>query len=135
MSGVINKTYDGTALDVAIEGIFLKEKRYFLTPLEHRILSGSESTLQEWAKRFLLVSVGLFLTVTSKLIIFLYNFSKATSAQEKDTLDLNIQSWEVIYLCIGIFLTLLFYFLGMTKLNRSEKSNVLNNIKKYFDEK
>lgn len=134
MSKVVEKTLDGTNLDVPIEGIFMKEKRYFLTPLEHRILTDYESSFDEWSKRFLLISIGLTLTVLSKVVIFIYEFGNAT-VEQKSKIKLNIQDWELIYLCVGFFLIITLFLLSKTKLNKSEKKDLLDSIKNYFDEK
>jgi len=69
--GIRENTFDASHLGIPIRGILDKEKRYSLTPLEHRIISESESSYYEWSKRFLLISLGLFFTVVSNFCIFI----------------------------------------------------------------
>lgn len=127
-----DKTIDASGLGVPIEGFFMKEKRYGLTPLEHKILSESETKLLEWSKRFLLISIGLGLTVISKVIWFLLKFSDA-SEEEKQKLVIEVETWELIYLGIGLFVSLILFLLSCTKLDNSERKNLMKKIKKYFD--
>lgn len=129
---IIEKTIDASGMQVPIEGFFMKEKRYGLTPLEHKILSESETKLREWSKRFLLISVGLGLTTLSKLIWFLTEFNEANDEQ-KQNLKIEIENWELIYLGIGLSLSLILYLLSCTKLDNSERKNVMKKIKQYFD--
>lgn len=129
---IINKTIDASQFDVPIEGIFMKEKRYALTPLEHRILSDSESKYADWSKNFALISIGIFFTVLSKLVIFLYRF-KTTTSEERANLDLDIQTWEITYLIIGFGTSLLLYFISRSNFDNSEKKELMKNIKNFFD--
>lgn len=129
---IIDKTIDASGMGVPVEGFFMKEKRYGLTPLEHKILSESETKLREWSKRFLLISIGLALTVVSKIIWFLIKFSNA-DAGEKEKLVIEIENWELIYLGIGLLASLILYILSCTKLDNSERKNVMKKIKDYFD--
>lgn len=129
---IINKTIDASGMDVPIDGFFMKEKRYGLTPLEHKILSESDTKLREWSKRFLLISIGLGLTSLSKLIWFLNKFNKADEEQKK-TLKIDVENWELIYLAIGLGLSLLLYLLSCTKLDNSERKKIMKKIKEYFD--
>lgn len=125
-------TIDASGMDVPIEGFFMKEKRYGLTPLEHKVLSDGESKLKEWSKRFLLISIGLGLTSLSKLIVFLYQFNESVPERKKD-LQIDINTWELIYLMIGIGLSLILFLLSCTKLDYSERKVLMKKIKKYFD--
>lgn len=127
-----DKTIDASGLGVPIEGFFMKEKRYGLTPLEHKILSESETKLLEWSKRFLLISIGLGLTIISKVIWFLIVFSDA-SEEEKQKLAIEVETWELIYLGIGLIASLILFLLSCTKLDNSERKNLMKKIKKYFD--
>lgn len=129
---IINKTIDASGLDVPIEGIFMKEKRYALTPLEHKILSESETKLQEWSKRFLLISIGLLLTTFSKVVLFLYSFQSLNDDMKK-TLKLDIKSWELLYLAIGLLISFVLFLLSKTRLDNSEKKRIMKTIKNYFD--
>lgn len=132
MNEIIDKTIDASGMDVPIEGFFMKEKRYGLTPLEHKILSESETKLREWSKRFLLISIGLGLTVFSKVIWFLISFNNA-SKEEKQKLVIEVQNWELIYLGIGIGVSLILFLLSCTKLDNSARKKVMKKIKLYFD--
>lgn len=129
---IIDKTIDASGLGVPIEGFFMKEKRYGLTPLEHKVLSESETKLREWSKRFLLISIGLGLTIISKAIWFLVKFNYASEV-EKQKLVIGVENWELIYLGIGIGVSLILYTLSCTKLDNSERKNLMKKIKKYFD--
>lgn len=129
---IIDKTIDASGMDVPIEGFFMKEKRYGLTPLEHKILSESETKLREWSKRFLLISIGLGLTIISKLIWFLIKFNNSET-EEKNELKIDIENWELTYLGIGLGLSLILFILSCTKLDSSDRKNVMKKIKQYFD--
>lgn len=129
---IIDETFDASGLDVPIEGFFMKEKRYGLTPLEHKTLSESETKLREWSKRFLLISIGLGLTLVSKVIWFLFKFNNADDT-EKQNLKIDIENWEFIYLCIGAGLSLILFILSCTKLDNSERKKLMKKIKNYFD--
>ena len=129
---IIDKTIDASGLGVEVEGFFMKEKRYGLTPLEHKILSESETKLREWSKRFLLISIGLGLTIISKVLWFLIKFSNSTE-EEKQKITINVENWELIYLGIGICLSIILVGLSYTKLDKSERKNLMKKIKKYFD--
>ena len=129
---IIDKTIDASGMDVPIDGFFMKEKRYGLTPLEHKVLSESETKLREWSKRFLLISIGLGLTIISKLIWFLIKFNEANE-EEKQKLVIEVENWELIYLGIGIVASLILFGLSCTKLDNSERKNVMKKIKAYFD--
>ena len=129
---IINKTIDASRMDVPIDGFLMKEKRYGLTPLEHKVLSESDTKLREWSRRFLLISIGLGLTSLSKLIWFLNKFNKADEEQKK-TLKIDVENWELICLAIGLGLSLLLYLLSCTKLDNSERKKIMKKIKEYFD--
>lgn len=129
---IIKNTIDASKYNVPIEGFFMKEKRYGLTPLEHKILSESETRLGEWSKRFFLISIGLGLTIISKVIWFLIKFNSANK-EEKQVMEIGVEIWEWIYLGIGIGFSLIFYFLSCTKLDDSERKKVMEKIKVYFD--
>jgi hypothetical protein len=129
---IIDETMDASGMGVPIAGFFMKEKRYGLTPLEHKILSESDTKLREWSKRFLLISIGLGLTSLSKLIWFLTEFNRVDDKQ-KQNLEIEIENWELIYLGIGFGLSLILYLLSCTKLDNSERKNVMKKIKQYFD--
>jgi hypothetical protein len=132
MNEIIDKTIDASGMDVPIEGFFMKEKRYGLTPLEHKILSESETKIREWSKRFLLISIGLGLTVFSKVIWFLISFNNA-SEEVKQKLVIDVQKWELIYLGIGLIFSLILFLLSYTKLDNSARKKVMKKIKLYFD--
>ncbi len=119
-------------MNVPIDGFFMKEKRYGLTPLEHKVLSESDSKLREWSKRFLLISIGLGLTSLSKLIWFLTEFNNADEEQKK-VLKIDIENWELIYLAIGLGLSLILFLLSCTSLDDSERKKIMKKIKEYFD--
>nr|WP_297787959.1 hypothetical protein [uncultured Allomuricauda sp.] len=129
---IIDKTIDASGMGVPIEGFFDKEKRYGLTPLDHKVLTESDSKLMEWSKRFLLISIGLGLTSLSKLIWFLYQFKKADDVQKQE-LKIDIENWELIYLAIGLGLSLILFLLSLTKLGNSDRKKLMKKIKKYFD--
>lgn len=129
---IIDKTIDASGMNVPIDGFFMKEKRYGLTPLEHKVLSESDSKLREWSKRFLLISIGLGLTSLSKLIWFLTEFNNADEEQKK-ALKIDIENWELIYLAIGLGLSLILFLLSCTSLDNSERKKIMKKIKEYFD--
>lgn len=129
---IIKNTLDGTQVDIPVEGIYMKEKRYLLTPLEHRILSEGDSALQEWAKRWLLITIGLLLTLISKVIVFVYQF-QTVGDEEKQNLSLDVEAWEIFYVGIGTGLAFLFFGLSKTKLDKSDKKALMKTIKEYFD--
>jgi len=129
---IIDKTIDASNMGVHIEGFFMKEKRYGLTPLEHRILSEPDTKLKEWSKRFLLISIGLGLTIISKVIWFLMNFNNS-ELDQKQKLTIDVENWELIYLGIGLGLSLILYLLSCTKLDNSERKDLMKKIKEYFD--
>ena len=129
---VIDRTIDASGMGVPIEGFFMKEKRYGLTPLEHKVLSESETEYREWSKRFLLISIGLGLTILSKAIWFLIKFSNA-EIEQRQKIEIEIRNWELIYLGIGISLSLILFLLSCTKLDNSERKNLMKKIKNYFD--
>lgn len=129
---IIDKTIDASGMNVPIDGFFMKEKRYGLTPLEHKVLSESDSKLREWSKRFLLISIGLGLTSLSKLIWFLTEFNNADEEQKK-VLKIDIENWELIYLAIGLGLSLILFLLSCTSLDDSERKKIMKKIKEYFD--
>jgi len=123
--------FDATKIDITTEGIFGRDKRYALTHVEYRILIKSETTLQEWSKRFLLISLGLMITIVSRLISFLYDFSTVTDDKKKD-LDIGVNKSEWVALGIGIGLSIIVYLLCKTKLNKGEKSELVRQLSKYF---
>ena len=129
---IIEKTIDASGMGVPIEGFFMKEKRYGLTPLEHKILSEPDTKLREWSKRFLLISIGLGLTIISKVIWFLMKFEIANQDQ-KQKLTIDVKDWELIYLGIGLGLWLILYILSCTKLDNNERKKLMKKIKNYFD--
>lgn len=129
-----NKTIDVSGMNVPIEGFFMKEKRYALTPLEHKVLSESDSKFKEWSKRFLLISIGLGLTMFSKLVWFIIQF-KSASEKEKTDLEIDIENWEFIYLLIGLTLSIILYIISKTSIDNGERKKVMKKIKEYFDGK
>lgn len=46
---------------------------------------------------------------------------------------MNIESWEITYLVIGLFVSLILYILSQTKLDNSERKRIMKDIKDYFD--
>lgn len=129
---IIEKTIDASGMGLPIEGFFMKEKRYGLTPLEHKVLSESDSKFREWSNRLLLISIGLGLTIISKVIWFLVEFENTDEA-EKQKIKIEIENWELIYLGIGIGFALILYLLSCTKLDKSERKDLMKKIKKYYD--
>lgn len=123
---------DASILDITTNSFFVKEKRYLLTPLEHRILSESETKLRKWSERFFLISIGLALTIISKTISFLIKFSN-TDTSGRQTISINIENWEFIYLVSSILLSIILWLLSCTKLDNSDRKKLMKKIKSYFD--
>ena len=129
---VKDKTIDASNLDIPIDGMFRKEKRYALTPLEHRIISQSEATSQDWAKRFWFISMGIFIIIVSKIIVFVFKFETENEIN-KARLSPDVESWELIYLSIGLLIWLGFWLFSKSKYDKSERKILIHKIKEYYD--
>ncbi len=118
--------------DLRVRGYFEKEKRYGLRPSDFMILSGNGSDLEEWAKYFLSLSIGILLTIVGKVISFMAEFNYSNRRQE---LTINIESWECICLTIAVFIYITLSVLSRTRINKSKKKKLIEEIRHFFDEK
>jgi hypothetical protein len=129
---IIDKTIDASGMDLPIEGFFMKEKRYGLTPLEHKILSDPESKLLEWSKNIFLISLGLAFNIAGKVLVFFIEFNNS-AIEKRHEINVGTETWEFISLGIGLTLSLILQLLSHTKLDNSERKTLMKKIKKYFD--
>lgn len=123
--------FDASKLQIRNDEIYAFQKIYGLTNVEFRILETSESKWKEWHKRFYLILIGLILTVVSKGVFFLIKFNNSNS-EERASLNIDINAWELIYLGIGLFLSVTCYLLSESKWAKNEKSELVNKIKEHF---
>ena len=104
---------------------------YTLDEGEFNKLITNTSGLSEWAKRFLLISMGWIVKVLSVFLIFFYLFFNAKPEEKKD-IKIDLESWEIGSIVIALGICLLLFLLSL--MFKSEKGRLIKSIKTYYQE-
>ena len=116
--------------DVKDHDIGIIRQPYLLEKSAFQTLSKQSTGLKKWAEIFLLISLGLFINILSKIISFLYSFSTIENICDKIDLVIEVETWEYISLLIafGIGAVLILFSL----IFRNEKEDLIRKIKEFF---
>jgi hypothetical protein len=115
---------DITAIDLRI-----LKSAYALDETDFNILVGHSTGFKDWAKRILFISIGWAIKLVSIFIIFLFAlFSDKT--QDKNSLAIGIDLWEILALGIALFTCCVLFFCGYLWMNPKDKK--IKEIKKHF---
>lgn len=105
---------------------------YPLEKDEFYILTKSTSDIKDWQKRLFQISVGIFLTILSKLSYFLYMLITTTNVKEREKISVPTAGWEYISLTVALLAWIILLVVGRFK--KSDKDKLISSIKTFFTE-
>lgn len=129
----INQTLEFDGNEVKDHDIGIIRKPYLLEKAEFQALSKHDVGFKEWAKRMLIISIGLAINLVSKIISFLYTFENTSNEASKLELELGIRNWEWIALGLALVSSVILYILG--RCFKNDRDILIEKIQYFYNGK
>lgn len=101
---------------------------YLLERGEFYILKEEPSGPKKWSKNFFWALAAFIVLVLSKVVYFLWKWSRTTSPKKLSNLETGISPYETVAILILIVGIIILY--GIGKWHESERDKVINRISK-----
>ena len=93
----------------------------------NKLIKGSQG-FKDWSQKILFMSLGWVFKIVSAFIVFLIAFN---TQQSKKNIEIGIEVWECVSVCLAFLVCLILYLLGF--FIKNERDKLIDSIKKHFN--